>query len=127
MQNEKSKKNFILNFPAILSFLEKNKGLDVSEARKLYGEQLETNKKDTYIESKYSEEDRNLAIKDPDIDVLRSLENILKKTDPLDSTEGLSDFDRTLKYLEKNVLDEVLKQQKQILGFSKGKAGIQKG
>lgn len=115
------RKDFILNFPAILDYVEKHDGVDVSEAKEMYRKQVERNKKDSYFDTEYGKAHADLVRKDPDIDVLRKVSDSLVKKGLTDGIEGHSDFDRSMKYLENTVLKEVLWQQYMIANAKGGR------
>jgi len=116
-----TREKYANNFLAILKYLEKTDGLDVSEVRDMYSKEVERRKKDIETRGKDSFYARlePWKIKDPDPSVETKLRKIVeKKFANLDEGEFANSkeniYHQTMKYYRVTALKAVLDQQKQM-------------
>jgi|GEM_PF-3635586 len=116
-----TREKYANNFLAILKYLEKTDGLDVSEVRDMYSKEVEKRKKDIETRGKDSFYARlePWKIKEPDPSVETKLHKIVeKKFANLDEGEFANSkeniYHQTIKYYRVTALKAVLDQQKQM-------------
>lgn len=115
-----SREKYIRNFPAILTYLEQQDGMDVSEIREMHRQDVEEKKHNpTYqswgemkiLEPGPSVETRLMKL------VARAKEEEFRKYASVDNPT----YAQAMKYFKVTALNEVLKQQKQILKVNGGR------
>lgn len=108
------KRSYVQNFPAILNYLERHDGIDVSEIREMYRKQVEDNRKNPFYKDK-----SELLVKAPGPTIERKLAQLVESTKKEelsnDVDRGIPTYILAMKYYKDTVLSEILKQQRQIL------------
>ncbi len=104
-----SREKYIRNFPAILTYLEKHDGIDVSELRQLHNKEVERRRQSSTYQ-RWGE----MHILEPNPSIETKLEKLVRNKKFADVKEPEKAHRMLMKYFRVTVLNEVIEQQNQI-------------